>query len=380
MKPAHLMTLEEYRENVSPLIVEFKAILRKKFLFDCTFNEWKYVTYEEYKSEAMQECEQRVNELMAQVVAMEKETGKPHPNPNLRVELMQNGIDSIEERIEKEQIKRTTMPVEMRSRAKEILQELSERFTINARFDLKALEKTHKPVIRHALESDSYISLLLTDELSHDQLEKICASVDIKIPKRIYQFKSMNTDYHRDALLPFNRAFYDSLIANLSPYTKQIADSKLINLKRYFDDFYASGYSSLKEVIPFAEKHQVPDAELRDLFKVIDKGWDDSIDQIVKDYIDQLILRFIYRAEEKLSLIVRVWQVPNIEFHQLHFNKGILESKFVLKFNNGEVITGYASIILAGGYEVVLHTRYLIKLQYKGKTLSQEQLDSLVTT
>jgi len=103
--------------------------------------------------------------------------------------------------------------------------------------------------------------------------------------------------------------------------------------------------------------------------------FDEIIENICLQYVDDVIMRFISRTNKKLAVINKKIGLPDIKMCNFSVN-GDIEGSIDLVWDNGFELNLKARIILAGGtYLQRLHERYLLHFFKDGKNIEIEQID-----
>ena len=370
------LTLDEYQTEITPKVMELKALLRKKFLYNRFYGSgFGFETADQYIQSELDDCKARMLELFA-----ENNLSEPLPEreQSFLDEAMERAKQEALEKLDRNKIKPTAkMPEGHYDAAKAILDELEPRFTLPRIVDWSKAHKGNKEEVRYALDSNYYIKDLLQGTLSLERLEEICASVGVRIPKRIYNYSVETKErYVRKVAAKSNGDFLNEMDKALEPYTDELSEYMNNELKRIYDGYLKAGSP---DVFTYGINHLEPD-ELRHLFTILDDGWDVASKKICEQYVSDLTLKFLIRLNEKLSEVNKSHGTPKINLSRLSFRAGTAEAEIIMTYEDGLKVVAETKLILAGGdagYVQRLHYRYLSHFFVDGKAISQEQLDNL---
>lgn len=358
------MTLEQYKTDVVPLILELKKILRKGFLKSSGYTGLLYLTKDEY-------------------IQKEIERGRGRVSSTLNKWKLDDDYyrEYATQTWERFKLKDTPIPVELYNEYKNIYNKLSPLFIDPKSVDVSKAHKDHKPEVRKAISDDVYIQELKSNEVDFTLIENVCDSLEIKVPKRLYDMKEkVEQGIYDRGYLKANMKFIESIRTYLLPYVDKLRKIKRDHIegsmkafeesdrKSTYDYFYKKldNINLYNEMSVFynTDKTRVGDVENR-------------IQKMCIEYSDQYVNNFIFRMENKTNLINIKWGVPIITFSNTTFDSGELGSNFILSYSNGNKITGDSKVIIAGGYIQCLHQRYLLNFYYNGSKISLEQIDNL---
>jgi hypothetical protein len=363
LKPIHHMTLSEYKDQVIPLIVELKKILRKKFLLPTPESYYPSFNYlpkkewiEAYINKQLKFWERSPYGDKQDFINKEKERALIRWDK-------EGGKDKIDQKLY--------------DRFLEIKNILEPLYLESQKIDLSKAHRDNKKEVREALTSNTYVNEIKSGKLSYTDMEEICDSHNIKIPKRVVELKQRyegkSGDYAR-RVLNANKKFKETIKEHLSQYIEELKDIKRINLTSRVKGF-------LEEKHDRFTKHL--DGELISLlnYNYDNEKWEriKGFDQVVEtkcvEYAESYIFTFISRLENKTNVINTKLGIPDIEFSETSFKSGQLETNFKLTYSDGTELTGYCNVIIAGGYVQTLHQRYLFHFYLNGKKVSLQQID-----
>ena len=348
VRPAYLMSLDEYQSEVVPLLVELKAILRKRF----------FLTIDNYSFEFF--TRDGVIGLVSELpFSYQQNTALAH--------------------LDKKNIKDTPAPHEMLERFSVLLGMISSYFDERDHNGIMdGLTTSNKRLVRNALERQ-YLTDIVNSELTLDQVQKICGSHGINVPKRLLDCVSYDESHQSRNLPPLSQAFYDKLQVEIEPFRSHLSqfrkDQIDILLEEFPTKFGDKFDDDLIEKIINKTKGDLDN--LMVLSRIAEKGYLETVKLECMKHIDRMLSKFTYRIEDKLRNVNSKQNVVDISFRNTTFDAGIIETIICFTYDNGENITCESSLIIAGGDVQCLHYRYLTNFSHKGKKLSQHQMDLL---
>ena len=361
MKVRH-MTLEQYKTDIVPLVIELKKLLRKNFLIPAGYTTLQHLTHDEFIQQEIEKGEKtnKINKF------------------NLGEDYYR---DYAEKRWVSSKLKETEIPTEIHNRYKELYNELAPLFINVDRVELSKIHKDHKSEVRRAISEDVYIKELKEGTIDFDLVENVCGSLGIKVPKRLYDLKEkVEQGLYSRGYISANKEFLKSIRNYLTPYTDKLRKIKRDQLESSMKAFESSDYSSLYDYCHKGLNYNT--GLYQELRKFYNKsGRVENVEKLIQDackqYSDFYISNFIFRMEDKTNLVNVKWGIPEITFSDTSFRGGEFQTNFKLTYSNGNVITGDSKVIIAGGYIQCLHQRYLFHFYYNGKKVSLEQIDNL---
>tara|TARA_R110000772_G_scaffold43995_1_gene101218 strand:- start:34969 stop:36042 length:1074 start_codon:yes stop_codon:yes gene_type:complete len=356
------MTLEQYKTDIVPLVIELKKVLRKKFLIPAGYTTLQHLTHDEFIQQQIEKGEKsnKINKY------------------NLGEEYYRS---QAEKRWVGNKLKDTEIPTELHNQYKELYNKLAPLFIKVNGVDMGKIHKDHKSEVRRAISEDVYIKELKEGTIDFNLVENVCNSLGIKVPKRLYDLKEkVEQGLYNRGYITANKEFLKSIRNYLTPYTDKLRKIKRDQLEGSMKGFEDSDYSDLYDYCYKGLNRN--DSLYNELYKFYDRNVkvgniESLIQEKCKEYSDYYISNFIFRMENKTNLVNVKWGIPQITFSDTYFSGGEFETKFVLTYGNGNVITGDTKVIIAGGYIQCLHQRYLFHFYYKGKKVSLEEIDHL---
>lgn len=361
------MTLEQYKKDIVPLIVELKKILRKKYLIPAGYHSLKHLTKPQFIEKEVKEGVER---------------SKKNGYSNLDADYHR---EYAEKKWEKSNLKSDEIPQDLYERYLEIYNTLKPLFINENKFELSKLHKDHKSEVRHAISDDVYINEIKNDQVDFNLLEKVCKSLGVILPKRVYDLKEKSeAGVYKRGFVKANEEFLKSIRESLTPYIDELKLIKKNHIMGVVEKYEKSDYNSIYDYVSsLSRKFDTP--LYNQLVRFFDRknqlqripDFDEKLEDICTKYANSYITSFVGRMEEKTNYVNLKWGIPTIEFSNTSFHGGEFETNFKLTYNNGEILTGDSKIIIAGGYIQVLHQRYLFHFWHNGKNVSLEQMDNL---
>ena len=359
-KPVRHMTFGEYNETIVPVIAEIRSILRKKYIVvDRFFDLWFY-TRPQFIS--------MYDRLTVDTISKHKESSAD------TIEWFKSDFKrTCYENLDAQSIKEDKAPDGMVERFAELLGTLYGAFPdIRSCFNWTKYSKSHAEFVRCAMDSD-YITDIMKGDLSIEELEDIALSVNVRIPKRVYEFKIASAHTIRCKLQPSSLIFMDALESALQPHKNNLYDIRRTEIEKLLERFPVSKGSEF----PYDCIASTPPHDCKALMLLCTTDFDKAIEQICENFYNDLVLTFVYRIENKLNIFNTNHECVSIELQNTTFNCGTLETTATLSYRDGMTILNKSSLIYAEGEVVTGHFRYITNFWINNKKQSQSQLDSI---
>ena len=399
-KPVYLMTKDEYKKEVTPLFKAFKKFIdangqyyKKKDYYGI-----EYATWDEYFADTIKRYKKESPVLANKEYIEESWTRNGQPSPSVATDSVKKQygdyIDKFSELFGKENISK-----------------------------IQSDEATSpKRAISRALESDIYEKLILDGKINYATLQKVFFDVKLKIPRKLEklegEIKSPGFSERKERMNAFKDSIKERFKSEMEYYWKLYFDADYKELKKY-DDFYKSRI--LTREIPEEHKksvaHYVFSLYCNFLKKpaklITNKRGDQYIEycsevnwlnsegtkyfqsrktntsslELYPDYEERAKINATAQTEElfdKLAIAILsqtqsvslLGGIPHIGYGQLRksTHRGFIMG-LNLVYGNGFSLFVETEMIIAGGYNIqVAHHRYLFKISYNGKRISQEEL------
>ncbi len=364
----YFMTLTEYKEKVSPLLKEYRKFLKKN---DKYFKNKNYSGLEQYTFPEYMEIE--LESLKKQKYSL--------------------GEDYIKKKwLEKGKVE-DKVPSKILSEYKSFIKKFGKLFGEENINKVESDEtNSNKRSVRRAIDDGTYVESLI-DGFSPSKLVEIFNSVGLKISKRILDMKHKveNEGYTRKGAergIQKSAEFAKSIekIIKEDDVIKQLKDRKKRSIESLCDEFDKSKYNTIYDfAVTLNKSNPTANSTLNQLYKkenYYDKSkptriqnFDKIVENMLNDYVDGVISRFINRSNDKLSVLISKIGIPQITMGDFSAS-GDIEGTLDLAWDNGFKLKLHTRIILAGGtYQVVLHERYLFTFYKDGKKIEIEQID-----
>lgn len=369
-----LMTLSEYNDKVSPILKEFKKFIKKysKYFKKANYYGVKYYTYPQY---------------------MEYEMGKDYK--------YKASDEYFENNWKRDNRVLDEVPTEVYSKYLEFQETFKSLFgEINLFCIENDEQKSNKRSVRRAIDSDLYIEYLKDGVIIPSKLEEVFSSVGLKIPTNILKLKTKveTQGYNRsieNQLLAKTKEFQNSLRKELEPYYNKLKDIKknriMLFVNKFEKEFNSEKYYEFTKTFSIETVKNEAESIIYNFFKgdysVNDSrkyiytrqpNFDEILEKKSIEYAESFIQTFVYRIEDKLSVINNKLGSPVINFSNIIFSSGELEGLVNIEWNSGIKMLIEAQVIIAGGYHIQTeHCRYLLKPFYNGKHIDLETIDSI---
>lgn len=383
LKPAYLMTLQEYQQTVTPLIQEYNKFVKKneKFLIKPSYSGIVFKTYPEYRDafdvSKIKRYDYNKDRTDEEFIREEWNYKKTGVYDNRGIHESQNA------------------PAALVEQNKIYYDKLSAFFTKDEleRLIDKDETKSNKRSVRRAIDNGTYKNLLEQEKITIAELKTIADSVDVKIPKRIMDEHRAPDDVYKkvyDAMPAINRAILSKLVEDIKtaflPMEKSIhaRETERYN-KEIADVLGRDGFDliDLNNIIPFAVKiftfkseEKTRQREVRNKYGhyirtvaepytyVFDfdlqDNWEQQLEKEVTNYVELLkgqMIQAIIDNFQKITLPITGFTLIRLEEGRKGF-EGVID----FAFNNGSSFRFNTEAIGAGGYNIqIYHFRYLHK-------------------
>lgn len=374
MGQTHLMTLNEYKEKVTPVLKEYNKFITKnrQYFKPIGYYGLKTETYTEF---VISEINRLVKGGFKTLATKEYVTEK----------WIESGRVTDE------------IPQEINNKYSELIEKLTVLFGEQISKVQSDETNNNKRSVRRAIDNDYYIDAMLDDVLNPQRLEEILKSVGLKMSKRLsdMKYKVEHEGYKRsysNEAAERNKEFAKKISSILKEeeVVLQLKDRKRNDIISLCDRFDSEGNNDIYEFSKRVQKgnpgassilYKLYTGDKNDysrkspLFRV--DRFDELVEEMCNAYVEAVISRFINRANKKLAVINKNLGLPDVKIGHFTVN-GDIEGEVDLVWSNGYELKLKARIILAGGtYQVVLHERYLMHFFKDGKKIEIEQIDQV---
>jgi hypothetical protein len=374
--PSYLMTLDEYKAEVTPLIKQYKKFLNKN-------SEWfvkpsNYIGIAQYSLQEALELKDTPNAVFLHSYGREMSTEE-----QVRYNYSYHKTNDFNEKYTEPLI-----PQKLVDENKEFIKKLQKYFTIkelNSRVQDDET-KSNKRAIRRAIDNDIYKDLLTNKKVELSRLKEVAESVGIKLPKSIFDKSTQNQMKYEEEL--------GKLLSNIPILSyeklKQLIEQIKVDLKPLEELVYEQEYARYSEII----KENIGTTKKVDSFKALAPMWDDvyiteseykseptryvnyteSIHYIkiksLKSDWEKKLSEFVKEevSELKISIILAIMRnfqninipIKSIERLKIDIGKKGFEGSYKFTFENGSSFVMNFQGIGAGGYNIQkYHYRYL---------------------
>ncbi|PSV00496.1 hypothetical protein [Photobacterium kishitanii] len=343
------MTLDQYVKDVAPLVKEFRGLLKKKFYIKSYNSDFGYCSYSDYI--------EHVKGIFysGQGIAL-TQLGRAGIKENDAPEELTNRLSELQN------ILATVFDVDMDS--------LRVSFDINT----PVFEKTHKMVVRYALE-EKYITDIIKGDLNLDQLEDVCASVGVKVPKRVYELKNIGLDEYKRSLSPVNKAFLETFDKSLEPCKEELKARR----KSQIDELLTKHPIAQGQDIPSDYYDEVKNyQDLAVLYKIAYVGYEEAVKFFSDRYVSDMLLLFVSRVASKLNNLNDTLKDSSfkVNVNDASYINGIIEASAVFTYGDAVSVKCDSKLIIAGGFVQREHYRYLTNFWINGTKANQERIDN----
>jgi hypothetical protein len=374
--PSYLMTLDEYKAEVTPLIKQYKKFLNKN-------SEWfvkpsNYIGIAQYSLQEALELKDTPNAVFLHSYGREMSTEE-----QVRYNYSYHKTNDFNEKYTEPLI-----PQKLVDENKEFIKKLQKYFTIkelNSRVQDDET-KSNKRAIRRAIDNDIYKDLLTNKKVEFSRLKEVAESVGIKLPKSIFDKSTQNQMKYEEEL--------GKLLSNIPILSyeklKQLIEQIKVDLKPLEELVYEQEYARYSEII----KENIGTTKKVDSFKALAPMWDDvyiteseykseptryvnytesihyiKINSLKSDW-EKKLSEFVKEevSELKISIILAIMRnfqninipIKSIERLKIDIGKKGFEGSYKFTFENGSSFVMNFQGIGAGGYNIQkYHYRYL---------------------
>ncbi len=378
--PAYLMTLDEYKNEVTPIIKEYKKFLRKN---QDWFVKPHYSGLVQYSFEEAIELKDSENAVFIDMY------GRKMSNE----EAVRYNYSYKKTRGFNNKYTQEPTPPNLITENKDFIQKLQKYFSLDELNRLIENDElnSNKRSVRRAIDSDIYKKMLSNNEVTLSKLEEIAKSVGVNLPKKIFDESTQNQMKYESELsailskLPsISKDKLQQLISgiksDLKPLEKVVFEKEYKRYEEIFNNKIGESIlaDKFRRIIPIyrdifeLEKEYKKEKELlisgREWevnvayykIKGFKKDWDIKLSKWLKEYVDSLknsIIISIIKNFEKITL-------PISSFEKLKIKVGYkgFEGSYKINFENGSSFVINFESIGAGGYNIQrYHFRFLTK-------------------
>jgi hypothetical protein len=385
-QPNYLMTLDEYREKVTPLIQAYKKFLKKNK---------DYFVKPDYSGLAHYSLEEALEQIDDEDSPFARKSKySDYKNKKEKEKAIRQNYSYKKTREFNDKYTQAPTPPNLITENKEFIKKLEKYFSfddLNSRVDDDET-KSNKRAVRRAIDNNTYKGLLTDKKVQLIQLQKVSDSVGIRLPKSIFDKSTQNQMKYEEEL--------GKLLSNIPKLSydklKQLIEQIKIDLKPLeeliFEQEYTRYSKLIQENIGKTKKEDSLSVSLPMWYDVFvteseykeeqssSRGWRGNYTESVRylkikslksDWINKLSL-FVTEEVEKLRIsiilaIMRNFQSINLpiqSIQQISIELGLkgFEGSYKFTFENGSSFVMNFQGIGAGGYNIQsYHFRYLTK-------------------
>ena len=380
LKPAYLMTKEEYEKEVTPLVQDYKKFARKNS---------KYLTkieyYGLYEYTLQQILEDSKNGTLPDRSYLSRHT-KDLEGIELQKQIIENFNYLKKRGFEDSEIHEEDFaPLDVVEKNKDYLQRLLPYFDKN--YLLTEFQddeaKSNKRTIKYHIDKDTYKTLMEAGDLTRQELLHIAQTVGVTIPSKVFKKEDLLKEKltNERALLIQNAPkqnkekllqLISQIEEDFKPIEKDVFDKEreryhtliknIIN-KGTLNQSYAQNIPEFGKIFNLGELKRIKidqphkyDYEFSSVS--LKQDWEKYLDAYLLVYVDSLKIKFVSAVIRNFERIT----LPIASFKQLKVVKkhGLFESEYRFDFINGSHFTFGVKAIGAGGYNIqVYHLRIL---------------------
>jgi len=390
---AYLMTEQEYKDKVVPIIKDYLKFVRKNNIFlksvGYSSNSIAFYTEEDYRSD-------KKHLIKTKTYSSDYYTEEE----NFNIQLGRLFTKEFNEKFYN-----MTTPEEIIKENKEYQNKLSKFFTEEQKIKGDSgIQKTNKGNVRYAIDKDIYRKLLDANKISVERLNEIADSVGIKLPKKAYDIRTqVNMELQKDRgkllskLSQNNQEQIETIEQTILDKLKPIDEEIYVNEMNRYDTllseqigkaYYTEDehyntmpilleelwliipiYNQLLQIEPTG-KTRKGEYETRREIEIVDVPEYKVIG--LKDDFNKTLSKFV--ADYVLSLKVKLFNaiykdwayltspMKSIDFVELKVDSQGYQGIFKIVFKNGAIVYYQTNSIGAGGYNIQrYHFRYLTK-------------------
>lgn len=367
--PSYLMTLDEYKEKVTPILSEYRKFIAKN-------KQWFYNTNSYYGLN-----EVSVEELVEGILNGTYETNYRlsfYGEPN--EEKIIQGFNKIKQRPSLTELYST--PIDLLQKKNEYLEKLKPFFSKKEFYDRVELPdeiKINKKSIRRAIDNGTYTKLIEANKITFDKVKEIASTVGINVPRTILppkdklKFEAIQEIKKATRELPvISRDKLDELInqiiLDLKPLELEVFEKEKNRYLKLIQEYLNSSVvlSVLQSSLPFYgkiynfkhEKQETKNSPKIVFIESLKADYLQEVNDFVSFYVESLKWKIIVSIVSNFQKVT----IPIDKIEKISIEVGYqgFEGVYRFFFENGSRFDFRTKSIGAGGYNIqVYHFRFI---------------------
>ena len=382
-QPSYLMTLDEYREKVTPLIQAYKKFLKKNKDYFVKPNYYGIAHY------SLEEALEQIDDDDSAFARKSKYAD--YKNKKEKESSIRNNYSYQKTRKFDENYTQSPTPPNLISENKDFIQKLKKYFTLNELNDRVEDDETksNKRAVRRAIDNETYKELLSNKKVELSQLQKVSESVGIKLPKSIFDKATQNQMKYESELgkllsnvplLSYNKLkeLIEQIKVDLIPLEEEVYEKEYARYSALINEKIGQTIlpSALMVNIPMWEDIFNSEAEYKEVQRLDWRGnirtekeryakinslksdWEKKLSIWLKEEVDSLKNSIILAIINNFTGI----NMPIQSVETLSIKKGYkgFEGSYKFTFENGSSFVMNFQGVGAGGYNIQrYHFRFL---------------------
>ena len=382
-QPSYLMTLNEYREKVTPLIQAYKKFLKKNKDYFVKPNYYGIAHY------SLEEALEQIDDDDSAFARKSKYAD--YSNKKEKESSIRNNYSYQKTRKFDEKYTQSPTPPNLISENKDFIQKLKKYFTLNELNDRVEDDETksNKRAVRRAIDNETFKELLSNKKVELSQLQKVSESVGIKLPKSIFDKATQNQMKYESELgkllsnvplLSYNKLkeLIEQIKVDLIPLEEEVYEKEYARYSALINEKIGQTIlpSALMVNIPMWEDIFNSEAEYKEVQKTDWRGnirtekeryakinslksdWEKKLSAWLKEEVDMLKTSIILAIINNFTGI----NMPIQSVERLSIKVGYkgFEGSYKFTFENGSSFVMNFQGVGAGGYNIQrYHFRFL---------------------
>jgi hypothetical protein len=382
-QPSYLMTLDEYREKVTPLIQAYKKFLKKNKDYFVKPNYYGVAHY------SLEEALEQIDDDDSAFARKSKYAD--YKNKKEKESSIRNNYSYQKTRKFDENYTQSPTPPNLISENKDFIQKLKKYFTLNELNDRVEDDETksNKRAVRRAIDNETYKELLSNKKVELSQLQKVSESVGVKLPKSIFDKATQNQMKYESELgkllsnvplLSYNKLkeLIEQIKVDLIPLEEEVYEKEYARYSTLINEKIGQTIlpSALMVNIPMWEDIFNSEAEYKEVQKTDWRGnirtekeryakinslksdWEKKLSAWLKEEVDMLKTSIILAIINNFTGI----NMPIQSVERLSIKVGYkgFEGSYKFTFENGSSFVMNFQGVGAGGYNIQrYHFRFL---------------------